>query len=516
MVQAFRGVGKSWITAAFVIFNWLEDPQRKILVVSASQPLADNFSIFVKSLVNNIPEFQYLRPRDDQRKSNLSWDVGPANPDPAPSMKSAGITGQITGSRADVIVYDDVEVPKNSYTHTMRERLAELVKEAGAVLKPLPTSRIIYLGTPQTEESIYRKLPERGYTVRIWPAEVPDKPEKYGSNLAPFIVRMIEQGAKPGDPTEARRFHFDELRQRKAEYGASGYALQFMLDTSPSDLDAHPLKLRDFIVFDCGQKMAPAKLEWGTSDRLELTPVGFDGDYYYAPILFTKDILTEYTGTVMAIDPSGAGKDETAYAIVKILHGQLFLVASGGFLDGFGDATLEGIAKIGAAHGVNYVITETNFGGGMFGKLLIPHLIKHGCGSLDEEYKATSRGMKEQRIIETLEPVMAQHRLVVDRKVIEKDLKQANEDPHYSLMWQLTRIRKEKGALPHDDRLDALAMAVAYWTEKMARDKELALLDIREEIARQELEAWQEGTFLGRMLGKDLEPTKATWHGGRK
>lgn len=506
MIQAFRGVGKSWLTAAFVIFNWLEDPQRKILVVSASQPLADSFSIFVKSLVHSIPEFAYLRPNDDQRKSNLAWDVGPAMSDPAPSMKSAGITGQITGSRADIIIFDDVEVPKNSYTHTMRERLAELVREASAVLKPLPTSRILYLGTPQTEESIYKKLPERGYSIRIWPAQIPENPEKYGANLAPYIVKlMTEKQVRAGLPTEPLRFHLEELSARRAEYGSSGYALQFMLDTSPSDLDAHPLKLRDLIVFSCDREMAPVKLVWGSGKALlreDLPSMGFDGDHFHSPF-FMETALERYTGCVMAVDPSGDGKDETAYAVVRILHGQLFLVASGGFLEGFSDATLEAIAKIGAKHGVNYVITERNFGGGMFGQLLKPHLLKHGGGSIDEEYKVVSRGMKEQRIIETLQPVMEQHRLIVDPQVVEQDAKRAAEDPYYSLFWQLTRIRKERGALPHDDRLDALEMAVAYWTDKMARDKELAAKEHYEEKERVEQEAWMAGHWLRNRLGLD-------------
>ncbi|WP_270994138.1 phage terminase large subunit, partial [Listeria seeligeri] len=99
--------------------------------------------------------------------SNLAFDVGPAQPDQSPSVKSVGINGQLTGSRADTIIADDIEVPKNSMTVVQREKLAELVKEFDAVLKP--GGEIIYLGTPQTEESLYNKLPERGYVIRIWP-----------------------------------------------------------------------------------------------------------------------------------------------------------------------------------------------------------------------------------------------------------------------------------------------------------------------------------------------------------
>jgi hypothetical protein len=171
VIEAFRGVGKSWITSAFVCWLLLRNPQLKILVVSASKERADAFSIFVKRLISEIPMLQHLAPQAGQRDSVIAFDVGPATPDHSPSVKSVGITGQITGSRADVLIADDVEVPNNSSTQMMRDKLSEAVKEFDAILKP--GGRIIYLGTPQTEMSLYNQLPERGYEIRIWPALYP-------------------------------------------------------------------------------------------------------------------------------------------------------------------------------------------------------------------------------------------------------------------------------------------------------------------------------------------------------
>lgn len=135
IIEAFRGVGKSWITAAFVVWLLLLDAQKKIMVVSASKDRADSFSAFCKQLINSMPELRHLRadPKKNQHDSLIKFDVGPANPDQSPSVKSVGIFGQLTGSRADVIVADDIEVPSNSYTPMMRERLSELVKEFDAV-----------------------------------------------------------------------------------------------------------------------------------------------------------------------------------------------------------------------------------------------------------------------------------------------------------------------------------------------------------------------------------------------
>ena len=469
VIEAFRGVGKSWITAAFVLWTLLMNPQAKIMVVSANQKLADNFSIFCKRLIAEMPLLSFLRPSSDARNSNLAWDVRVATPDPAPSVKSAGLTGQITGSRADLIVADDIEIPKNSYTHVLREKTSELVKEFDAVLKP--GGKVRYLGTPQIEQSLYNRLPERGYTIQVWPAEIPENPDVYKGRLGRLITKMIERGDPAGTPVEPSRFPREELDKRLAAYGRAGYALQFMLDTNPSDADKHPLKLRDLIIDDCGEEFAPVRMEWGNSKELvidALPPGGFDGDWYFRPSWRTAE-RTTYQGTVIAIDPSGLGKDETAYAIVRLCKGTLYLVASGGFKDGYSDATLKGLAAVAARYKVTDVVLEENYGGGMFTKLLRPHLIR-ACASARFAEDVWHSKQKEMFICDTLEPIIQGHRLVVDSKVIERDAQQQEDDAQYSLIYQMTRMHRAKGALPHEDRLEALAMACQFWQDRLDTD----------------------------------------------
>ena len=62
MVQAFRGVGKSWITAAFVLWTLFNDKDKKIMVISASKERADNFSIFCQKLIVETPWLQHMQP----------------------------------------------------------------------------------------------------------------------------------------------------------------------------------------------------------------------------------------------------------------------------------------------------------------------------------------------------------------------------------------------------------------------------------------------------------------------
>ncbi len=505
VIQAFRGVGKSWILVAFCLWHLFLDPQKKIMVVSASQHLADDFSRFSKQLIEGMELLQHLRPKMDQLDKSIAFDVGPALPSKDPSLKSVGITGQLTGSRADIIVADDIEIPKNSQTHLLRERLAELVKEFDAVLKP--GGRIIYLGTPQVEASLYSRLPDRGYTIRIWPAEVPKNADIYHGRLAEFVTKRILAGWTAGTPLDADRFGEEELYERRLSYGRIGYALQYMLDTSPSDADLHPLKCRDLIVSSLDREMGPVRLVWG-SDRTQviqdLMSGGYEGDFYVAP-MWRADEMEKWQGTVMAIDPSGRGKDETGYAIVRFLYGKLYLVASGGFTDGFGISTLEALAKTAKRHGVNYVIVEDNFGGGMFSQLLRPYLAKEQTGGIDDEWDAWSKGQKELRIMDTMEPIISSHKLVVDRAVIEADLLVQAETPQYSLIYQMTRMARLKGALAHEDRLEALSMACAYHMERMSRDEEKAHAAHKAKLLDAELRK-----FMSTALGRPVTP--ATFH----
>lgn len=497
IIEAFRGVGKSWITSAYVCWRLLRNPQLKIMVVSASKERADQFSTFTLRLICEMPILQHLTPRADQRQSKIAFDVGPAMADHSPSVKSVGIFGQLTGSRADEIIGDDVEVPNNSETQSMRDKLAERVKEFDAVLKP--GGSVKYLGTPQTEESLYNELPARGYVARVWPARVPDAKSmktQYGETIAPMLRKMIDDGTlSEGDPTDPVRFDDTDLSEREASYGRSGFALQFMLDTRLSDADKYPLKLQDLIVTSLGQKEAPERLIWSADPQFHLKDmhcVGLNGDRYVRPAAITGDWV-DYEGAVMAVDPSGRGKDETTWAVVKMLNGYLYVTSAGGMQGGYDDSVMTRIVEIAKSNKVNLLLVEGNFGDGMFTRLLQPHLIKAKYSCSVEEVKHQKQ--KELRIIDTLEPVMNQHRLVVCDSVIREDARSTKDYPteqavKRQLFYQMSRITKARGALAFDDRLDALAMAVAHWVEAMGQDEEEKMRQRQDQILEAELRLW--------------------------
>ncbi len=499
IVQAFRGCGKSWICSAYVVHQLLMDQSLNILVVSASKTRSDDFSTFTLRLIHEMEILHHLRPTDNQRQSKISFDVGGAPASHAPSVKSLGITSQLTGSRADIIVLDDVEVANNSATQMMREKLSESVREVDAILKPLDTSRVLFLGTPQTEDSLYSKIQERGYKTKIWPAchVTPSENEKtYNGNIAPMCVSEKDKGRS----TEPLRFSDVDLAERKISYGSAGFALQFQLDSTLADVDRFPLKVSDLIVTTVDCDLAPEKYVWARDPNLEwdssIPNVAFAGERYHRPFKTLGDMV-EYNGSVLAIDPAGRGTDETSYAVVKMLNGVLYVPAAGGLQGGYSEEVLEKLCNIAKDHKVNYVLSEMNFGGGMFTELLKPVLTRIYPVTLEEVRHSQQ---KEKRIVDTLEPVMSGHRLVIDPKVIQEDYKTVQHYPHekqlqYSLFYQMSRMTRERGAIRHDDRLDSLAMGVAYWVEQMAQDANIKMAERKVELLDQELQKFQDSYF---------------------
>ena len=472
-VQAFRGVGKSWITGAFVLWTLFNDQEKKIMIISASKERADNMSIFLQKLIMETPWLKHMIPTDDNsRWSRISFDINCA-PHQAPSVKSVGITGQLTGSRADLMVLDDIEVPGNSMTELMREKLLQLCTEAESILTPKKDSRILFLGTPQTVFTVYRKLAERNYKPFVWPARYPRSISNYEGLLAPQLAEDIDNGADQWDVTDPDRFSNDDLVEREAAMGRSNFMLQFMLDTSLSDAEKFPLKMADLIVTSVNPTNAPDAIVWCSdpSNTIKDLPiVGLPGDYFYSPKLLQGE-WAPYTETICSVDPSGRGSDETAATYISQRNGFLYVHEVRAYRDGYSDSTLLDILRGCKKYNATKLLIETNFGDGMVGELFKKHLSQTKQAVEVEEVRANVR--KEDRIIDSLEPVMNQHRLVVDRKVIEWDFK-SNPDAApeerllYMLFYQMSRMCREKGAVRHDDRLDCLAQGVKYFTDALS------------------------------------------------
>lgn len=480
VIEGFRGVAKSTITGIYA--SWLldRDPENcQILNVSANQTEACKFMKFTRNLIEVVPFLNYLKPdlSRNQRDSALQFDVAPAITRIQPSCKALGIFGQLTGNRATDIIADDIETSENCKSQIERDKIESAVTEFRQILIP-KVGRLIYLGTPHTELSIYNKLYDKGHKVRIFPIKYPSpqQQEKYGDKLAPYIAEQLELDPTLVDmPTDPVRFDVNEIIKLESE-GRSKFAMQQMLDTTLSDLERYPLKCSDLVVMDCDKEIAPEKVAYGSAPNQVIKDLPCNGigtDRYYSPIPLPDIKWVKYNYKTMAIDPSGRGKDELAYSLCGVVNSYISLLKQGGIQGGYTEENLVTLAKLAKEYKVNKIKIESNFGDGMFTALFLPVLKKVGYQCAVEEVRHNTQ--KERRIIDTLEPVMNQHRLIVDKKVIEDDANSVKIYPleqqqQYSLFYQMTRITRDRGCLAHDDRLDCLSMAVADCLEMMSMD----------------------------------------------
>jgi len=474
IIAAGRGTGKSTITACLASWEWLKDPNLTFLVLSNTQGKAIDFVSQARKILSVVPYCQYLVPRDIDKDNALGFNLAVRTKFTQDlNCAARGITGQITGLHADRVVLDDIEIAGKNETPVGKETLLKKLAELESIRNK--GSRVIFLGTPHYQDSVYNVLKE-SYPMIKYPAEMPD--ESVPAELEDVASWVLGLDIEPGDATQPERFSKDELASRRAKIGPSHYALQYKLVTSLADADRYPLKLRDLIVMDLDSEVGPDKIVWQGQNAMKDVPnFGISGDHVSEPMYISNNYIN-YQHSHLCIDPSGRGTDETGLCVASVLSGTIFIHELLGIQGGYDDATLAKIARIVNEYKVPLVRVESNFGDGLFTKVLIPYLMQH-CGKVGvEEYRV--KGQKELRIIETLEPVMAMHRLCIARKAIK------NQDNQI----QLTRLHKGRGALKHDDRVDVLAAAVEFYKSHMTLDTNQASEDIKKKEWEKRIKDW--------------------------
>lgn len=499
MIQAQRGQAKTTITACYAVWRLIHDPTTRVLILSAGTDMAQEISNWVIQIIMNMPELACMRPdtshgdRSSVKAFDVHWQL--KGPEKSPSVACVGITSNLQGRRADVLIADDIESTKNSQTAVQRERLHHLTKDFVSICS---TGDIIYLGTPQNNDSIYNSLPGRGFVVRVWTGRYPTAAElpNYKDFLAPLILKRIEAdpslqtGGGPngdrGKATDPVLLNEETLTAKELDQGKAYFQLQHMLDTKLMDEDRYPLKSRQLIFMRIPDERAPIVTNWMADQSLRLyPPQGFPLQEEYFQTNNFGEEFGYFTGTHMYVDPAGGGKngDEIAWAVTRFLAGKIYLVDAGGLPGGFGDDRMNKLTEIAVRYRPHTIHVEKNFGNGAFLHIWQPKLLAaHKC-HIEEVWET---GQKELRIIDILEPILSGHRLVVDLDLLKKDWDSVQKYPvesraTYSLFFQLARITREKGALMHDDRLDALAGSCRFWVNQLVLDQEKLAAKARNE-----------------------------------
>jgi len=487
-LQAGRGFGKSVITACLASWFLLRDPNATILVVSATGNKAAEFISMTRRIMDLVPYCEHLRPGDHTTDNAFAFNVEARDKiGQDKSCFARGISSQITGSHAEYVIGDDIEIEGNCETAAARQKLLNKVHEFEQIRNV--GGRVIFLGTPQIKESIYNTLKDN-YMVTKFPAVMPDL--SIESEVEDVNEWVLQSGLEAGQPTQPERFPTEVLMERQAKIGPRLFSLHYKLDTTLADSAKYPLKLSDLIVIDVHPEVAPEKVVWASSTPNKTIPsFGMAGDKIYDPMWIASHFVP-YTQTAMFIDPSGRGKDETAICIASTCNGFIFIHELLGLEGGYSEATLKKIAMLAFQYKIKLIRVESNFGDAMFCQLLRP-IIGETCGQVAiEDFRVT--GLKEMRMINALEPVMAQHRLVFNSKAI-KD----KETQH-----QITRLTAQRGSLRHDDRVDALSAAVSFWEATLGLNVDHAVAKNREQERQAEIDLWLSDKRIYGILGNKI------------
>lgn len=386
---------------------------------------------------------------------------------------------------------------KNSKTAVQREQLEQVTKDFISINQ---NGRILYLGTPQSYQSIYNGLPARGFTVRIWPGRLPtvDQQKHYGDMLAPLIRQRCERhpellagfglDGKQGAPTDPLLLPEDVLVSKELDQGTIWFQLQHMLITALADAQRHPLKTLNMIVMRLNSDQFPLHVVRGmTQDQVRKYQVCGQTYEFMAPHSVGSD-MAPLQARVMYIDPAagGANGDETAWAVVGMLNSNLFLLEARGIPGGYTPDKLNAIAQAVVRNKPGILKIEKNMGFGAFREIVVP-VIKLACERAGVPCPAIEddmvHGQKETRIIATLEPIIGRGSLIVSEDVILSETAtleaySLGKRVTYSLLHQLTKLTADKGSLHHDDRADALEGACRHFVPTLVKDqaKQIAAL----------------------------------------
>lgn len=495
MVQAQRGQAKTSIAALFAVWSLIHNPKTRVLIVSAGATQANEISTLIVRVITTWGILECLHPDQSagDRTSVEHFDIHHTlkGVDKSPSVACVGISSNLQGKRADVLIADDIESAKNALTAVQRAQLVHLTLDFTSIAMGqdgLPP-RVIWLGTPQSTDSIYNGLPARGVAIRVWPGRYPSADElaHYGNHLAPLIAQRIKRnpmlqtgGGVAGDlgkPVDPSYLGEQVLQRKQREQGLAYFQLQHMLNTRLTDAMRYPLKTDRILVMRLGAaRSVPTEVLADTS--IAGTRQYQCGDHTFrlcVPLANTAGHAKVPT-LHMYVDPApgGINGDETGYAVSGAMNGNIFLFDVGGIPGGYDLEKLEALVAVAKRWGVNVITIEKNMGYGAFREVLTPLLrAQHPQCQVEDDMV---HGQKELRIANTLEPVIGRGSLVVNEDIVEQDWQTtkryaATVAQTYSFFFQVAKLTRDRNSLVHDDRLDAVEGTVRYWQVTLGIDQ---------------------------------------------
>ena len=250
LLMAFRGAGKSTVVGLFCAWLLTIRPDLRLLTLSADEALARRMLRTARKAIEQHRMSEHVRPARPEQWSAHRFSVAGSPHSRDPSMLAAGLDGNITGARADVIVCDDVEVPKTCATPALRAKLRERLSELEFVLTPGGTQ--LFIGTPHAWDSIY------GTPHPDTAEDDIAEPERsaFLDGYERLDLPVMDAAGAPLWPEKFDRPHIEMLRKRA---GPVRFASQMMLQ--PADAEETRLDIRLIHPYEAKLKLSTANGE---------------------------------------------------------------------------------------------------------------------------------------------------------------------------------------------------------------------------------------------------------------
>ena len=435
LLMAFRSSGKSTLVGLFAAWLLYRNPQLRILVLAADFGLAKKMVRNVKRIIELHALTSGMKPDKADQWASDRFTVKREFELRDPSMLARGISSNITGSRADIVICDDVEVPGTCDTAEKRADLREKLLEISYVLVPGGTQ--LYVGTPHTFMTIYADEPRADYGE--------DRAFLEGFRL--LKIPVLDERGKSAWP---ERFNALTLEQIKLQTGPNKFASQMMLkpvNIAEGRLDPELLNIYDGELDYCKElqtlflgdrKLVSASGWWdpafgtaaGDNSVLACLFTDEEGNYFLHRLEYIKIKPRASDAKRQSEEQPGQQSDE-ATAQCRI------------------------VSRLARALYLPSVTVETNGIGGFLPSILRNVMAEHRTPC--SVNSAASTRPKDIRILEGFDAVMAARRLYVHKSVIQTPF--MNE----MLEW---RPGVKNG---RDDGLDAAAGALSQEPVRLRR-----------------------------------------------
>lgn len=444
VLQAYRGASKSTVTSLYSPWRLSRDPMWTVMLVSARSPLVSRNSRYVRSIIEQFPLCVNwdMKPEDPDLWRTTEFSVNRPQALINPSCSVTSLESFMTGRRAKMLLMDDVEVEENTNTEEQRELLHKRVRSLSMI-----NSNHLFVGTPHSEETVYRHLEENDNNYHFFRIPV----------IGEYINNVyVDNGilANPDVELDGQYQNEEWIEEKKNSLTDGEYKANFLL--IPSNVAQSILDLELIHIYGQGSDRAGGLSIETFDNRLRKhfeAERHMDVDpQYWVDGKKIRDI-------VAAWDPSSAieGRDQSVLAIVAItVEGDFYIMHIEILSEVKPGETFEVQCKevLNVLHlfGLNKVYVETNFNPSISGELKAEAKKKKRRISIKHVHATGGKGKRKSKV-----PVSKVSRIAkVWEPAIKTGLwihKKAWKKENTNLQQQLREFPSSK----KDDIMDAVA-----------------------------------------------------------